>query len=276
MGLTGKKILLTGATGFIGGYVANDLLESGAKLFCTIRKPAPKSNFYELGLHKKTQLVKCNLSDFKSVEKIFKQENFDFVVHMAGVLRPKNMKEAFLGNVAPTHNILTSSKNQKNLKGIILSSSSRSKLSDLDLSKIDSLAKKPYDFSKTLADAVTNVYLENKSLPVAVIKFPNVFGPGDDLVKPLRLTAKIMEDIKNGEPNNFVNKKDKIELAYVKDSANFIIEVLQNINKYKYKTKEFKPIVSTSVEKWAEIIRHVVKNKKPKNRIEKAILETYT
>lgn len=275
MKLAGKKVLLTGATGFIGGHVAEALLKEKAKLYCAVRKPNAKSYFYKHKLNTKAKLVKCDLSSQKEVKSLLKKQNFEFIFHLAGVLRPKNLQEAIDGNVVPTLNLLSATTGSKTIRGILFASSSRSKIFGLSAKGIEELSKRPYDFSKTMADlAVLNI-MEIQNSPAVIIKYANVFGPGDNLVKPLRLTSDIINSLKN--KRKFVSKGDpnsKVEFVYVKDVAESFVQAAENIEKVKYKTIQLKPLATYSVQDWVKKIQQAVK-RKGKDSLEKAILQTY-
>ncbi len=49
-GAAGQMVLLTGATGFVGGYVARQLATQGVKLRCLVRRGAQVSRLAELGV----------------------------------------------------------------------------------------------------------------------------------------------------------------------------------------------------------------------------------
>ena len=74
--LTGKKILITGASGFLGSYLAECCGDEGAELFgIDIRKPADESTwvaFSEQGLVSDTS------------EALLIENNFDIIFHLAG------------------------------------------------------------------------------------------------------------------------------------------------------------------------------------------------
>ena len=78
-----KNILLTGGAGYIGSHVANLLLDEGLNvsiidnLITGNKKLIPsKANFYN-----------CDIDDVNRVQKIIKKNEFDIVMHFAGLIR---------------------------------------------------------------------------------------------------------------------------------------------------------------------------------------------
>ena len=77
------KILITGASGFIGSFIVEEALRRGFETWAAVRKSSSKQwlqdkriHFIELNLSKKTQLVKQ-----------LEGKDFDYVVHAAGVTK---------------------------------------------------------------------------------------------------------------------------------------------------------------------------------------------
>lgn len=68
-----KKVLITGANGFIAKHIANTLKESGVFVIGTSRNPSPVNNYDEI--------VSGVLS--KPIERLFKRHNIDVVIHCA-------------------------------------------------------------------------------------------------------------------------------------------------------------------------------------------------
>jgi nucleoside-diphosphate-sugar epimerase len=204
------------------------------------------------------------------------KNNFDFVFHLAGILRPQNLREGFLGNILPLENLLEAAKAHKNLKAIFLASSSR--VSSIEKSKIDfeALSQKPYDFSKTLGELMAKSYLREDNLPIVIVKYANVFGPGDNLVKPLRLTSAIIDDLKHHR--KFIpsgNSQNPVEFLYVKDLVTEFIKSAEHYKKLIGQEVLVKPSAKYTVGEWAEKIAKVIKNKKNTSKLEKSIQTTY-
>ena len=73
--LTGKRIVITGATGFIGRNVAAQLLEQGARVFALVRQESSQKHL--LPAHKHLYQVACSLADVeRCVQEIKKADAF--------------------------------------------------------------------------------------------------------------------------------------------------------------------------------------------------------
>ncbi len=84
------KILLTGGAGYIGSHVSHHLIDNGDQvtiidsLVTGHKKLVPK----------KAELIICDIADEKKVSEIVKKNNFDVVMHFAGLIRvDESLKE---------------------------------------------------------------------------------------------------------------------------------------------------------------------------------------
>ena len=80
----GKKVLVTGHTGFKGSWLTSWLLKLGAKV-CGLSDQIPTnpSMFVELGLDQKIENHFCDIRDFEGVSKILTEFAPDYVFHLA-------------------------------------------------------------------------------------------------------------------------------------------------------------------------------------------------
>ena len=97
-----KKILITGATGFIGSFIAEEALNRGMEVWAAVRGtssrkylPQPEINFIELNLGKPEELQR-QLSGHR----------FDYVVHAAGVTKCLDSRDFFRTNTDGTINLV--------------------------------------------------------------------------------------------------------------------------------------------------------------------------
>ncbi len=96
------KILITGASGFIGSFIVEEALKRGFETWAAVRKSSSKVylqderiNFIELNLSSKEQLVEQ-----------LKGKGFDYVVHAAGVTKCLNKQDFSRINTQGTKNLV--------------------------------------------------------------------------------------------------------------------------------------------------------------------------
>jgi len=96
------KILITGASGFIGSFIVEEALKRGFDTWAAVRKSSSKEylqderiNFIELNLSSKAQLIEQ-----------LRGHNFDYVVHAAGVTKCLNKQDFHRINTEGTKNLL--------------------------------------------------------------------------------------------------------------------------------------------------------------------------
>lgn len=96
------KILITGASGFIGSFIVEEALKKGFDTWAAVRKSSSKEylkderiNFIELNLSSKAQLIEQ-----------LRGHDFDYVVHAAGVTKCLNKQDFHRINTEGTKNLL--------------------------------------------------------------------------------------------------------------------------------------------------------------------------
>lgn len=113
-----QKVVLTGATGFLGSHLAEYLVNKGYDVHCITRKSSNLKYIKHLAL----TFHDCGLTDVKALEKAF--ENVDYIFHLAGTVAALNFKDYLYGNVELTKNVLQAALNaNQNLKKIVVTSS---------------------------------------------------------------------------------------------------------------------------------------------------------
>jgi len=90
-----KKVLVTGATGFIGANLLEHLRVQDIEVFRGVRKLDSKSGKFD---------VLCDLTDLSSISVISSKYNFDVIVHLAATvgLDDQTYDEMFISNVIAT------------------------------------------------------------------------------------------------------------------------------------------------------------------------------
>ena len=86
MNWNGKNVLITGANGFVGSYLAKELLDSGADVYGFLRPedigPMEK-NLIDKGIKDKLKILEGDLGDITSLASAFDTSDPDVIFHLA-------------------------------------------------------------------------------------------------------------------------------------------------------------------------------------------------
>jgi CDP-glucose 4,6-dehydratase len=183
----GTRVLLTGAQGFIGSWVAERLLNEGAEVLVLDRPPAALSRFRLRGLHDRCTPVSADLDDLGSLSAAIDEHGVQAVFHLAAAAIVGSATTSPLStyevNVRGTWNLLEACRlaGEPPQKIVVASTDKAYGVHDELPYREDSALQPryPYDASKACADIIARSYAHTFGLPVAVTRFGNVFGGGD-------------------------------------------------------------------------------------------------
>jgi len=187
------KILLTGATGFIGQHLVNNLVSKGYKVICLVRNVALAQK--KLLNHPNINYVKADITELKSLEKA--PFAVDCVVHLAALTNPpkgiKNTWPLFKKiNIIGTENLLS---HLKETGQFIFISSVDSQGSLKDLNQVDeTYVGKPdsaYDKSKKIAEKRVIEICQKKGFSYTILRPTMVYGPGRSNPKMMKINNMI-------------------------------------------------------------------------------------
>jgi nucleoside-diphosphate-sugar epimerase len=177
MKLEDQKILLTGATGFIGGHLARRLLtERRAAVRALVRNPAKAAEIAKLG----AELVEGDLTDPASLERAV--SGCSLVIHAAAQLVSVPRREVFEeSNVGGTENLLRAAAAAKVARFVHLSTIAVFGLGTEG--EVDERSPRRHsgdDYSDTKVDSEEVVlrYGREGRLPLVVLRPSMVYGPG--------------------------------------------------------------------------------------------------
>ena len=210
----GKKIFITGHTGFKGSWLAYILYLSGAKVVGYSLKPKNKfDNFYLLKLDKKIKNYYSDVRDHKNLLDKIKKFKPDIIFHLAAQPLVKesyrNPKFTFSTNVIGTMNVLETLREVKSVKSAIIITSDKCYKNyekNSGYSEEDELGgEDPYSASKAAAENIFYSYLKSffknkKKIGLVSVRAGNVIGGGDwsqdriipDLIKSIILKKKFI------------------------------------------------------------------------------------
>jgi CDP-glucose 4,6-dehydratase len=180
-----RPVLVTGATGLLGGWLVQDLLEQDATVVALVRDSVPESMFVTEGMSDRCNVVRGTLSDTDTLRRICAEYEVDTVFHLAaqaivgvGMKDPAGTLEA---NVRGTWNILEAARHT-GVRQIVVASSDKAYGSSETLPYLEThplQGRYPYDVSKSCADLICTMYAETYDVPVCVTRCGNLYGGGD-------------------------------------------------------------------------------------------------
>jgi len=183
---TDRPTLVTGATGFLGGWVVRSLLEAGAEVVCVVRDWVPQSELVRSRLIERVRVVRGSVCERDLLERALGEYEIDSVFHLAaqtivGVAQ-RNPVSTLATNVGGTWAVLEACRRSPAVKQIVLASSDKAygdqaKLPYTEVTPLQ--GRHPYDVSKTCADLIAQAYAVSYSSPVAVTRCGNFYGGGD-------------------------------------------------------------------------------------------------
>jgi CDP-glucose 4,6-dehydratase len=182
----GRPVLVTGAQGFIGSWLAEALLDRGAEVVAVVRDQPALSRFALEDLSKRCTLVWADLSDAAELLRAVNEYSADVVFHLAAqtIVETANRSplSTFETNVRGTYNMLEACRLAGSVGRIVVASSDKAygQHELLPYSESAPLVPTfPYDVSKACADTIARSYFTTYGLPVAVTRLANVYGGGD-------------------------------------------------------------------------------------------------
>ena len=97
-----EKILITGASGFIGSFLVEEALERGLEVWAAVRGSSSRQWLQDPRIH----FVELNLSSADDLKKALQEVSFDYVVHAAGVTKCKDRRDFRRINTEGTGNLV--------------------------------------------------------------------------------------------------------------------------------------------------------------------------
>ena len=96
------KILITGASGFIGSYIVEEALKRGFETWAAVRKSSSRAFLKDERIH----FIELNLSSKQQLADQLRGQAFDYVVHAAGVTKCLNKADFRRINTEGTKNLV--------------------------------------------------------------------------------------------------------------------------------------------------------------------------
>jgi dihydroflavonol-4-reductase len=209
-----KKIsVVTGASGFVGSHLVDRLLSEGHEVRCILRSSSSK-RWLE---NKNVEIFDCGLFDKDPLKAILKDA--DYLFHIAGVVKAKDEKDYFKGNVETTHVLLeVLCEVNPNIQKVVIVSSQTACGPSLDGKPVnEETPEHPitrYGRSKYEQEQLAKKYMDK--IPISIIRPPAVFGERDTEI------YLFFKTYKQGLMGLIGFNKKKLSLVHVDDLVNGI------------------------------------------------------
>jgi CDP-glucose 4,6-dehydratase len=201
-----KRVLITGHTGFKGGWLSIWLQRLGANVAGYALPPTTAPNLFELAnVANNMRSELGNIQNLEQVSEFVSDFQPQVIIHMAAqsLVRPSyaDPVETFASNVMGTVNILEAARHCESVRAIVNVTTDKcyENLERADGYREDEPlgGHDPYSGSKGCAEIVTSSYRRSFSLPVASARAGNVIGGGDWAED--RLLPDMMRSFMSGE-----------------------------------------------------------------------------
>jgi CDP-paratose synthetase len=200
------KILVTGATGFLGKHLIDFLLSKGIEIVSIIRKES--KNEFPLN-------VETYCFDYDDVEKdirYLKEAKIDGVIHLASLFlashKSSDIKQLVESNLFfSTYTLECASK--AGIKWFINTGTFWQNYENAEYSPVNL-----YAATKEAFQNIAQYYIETNQIIFSTIKLSDTYGPNDTRAKVLNLFNKIA---KSGETLDMSKGEQVIDISYIED-----------------------------------------------------------
>ena len=234
----GKNVFVTGADGFIGGWLAKTLVDAGANVTVIIRDLKRQPNALDFhGLRESATIVVGDIKDYEVVSRALNEKEIDTVFHLAAqaIVGTANRSplSTFESNIKGSWTVLEACRVTKRVKRVIVASSDKAygnqeKLPYTEDQPLHGLY--PYDASKVCTDVLAQSYHASYGLPVCITRNANTYGGADANMSRIvpdtvcsALLGKQLEIRSDG--------KLERDYMYVKDAALAYLLLAENMHR---------------------------------------------
>ena len=173
------KILITGASGFIGSFIVEEALNQGFETWAAIRKSSSKEYLQDERIH----FIELNLSSKAQLIEQLRPHQFDYVVHAAGVTKCLNKADFRRINTEGTKNLVDALLDlQMPLKRFVFLSSlsvfgAIKEQLPYDEIREDDTPKPNTEYGRSKLEAERYIDSIGSRLPYIILRPTGVYGP---------------------------------------------------------------------------------------------------
>ena len=214
----GRRVLITGATGFVGRHLVERALQSGAVVTTLSRF---KAEIPSVSAH-----LVIDIGNYAEVSRAIKELVPTAIIHAAssGVTEKAEFLEMLRSNVAGTDNLLSAAASLSKPPSVVMAGTGYEYATQpRPLTEDDPiLPASPYGISKAAATYCAAHYATG--MPITVLRIFNVYGPRERLP---RLLPYIVQNARLGNPVEVTACEQVRDFIYVRDLASIFWHALE-------------------------------------------------
>lgn len=181
-----RSVLVTGATGLLGGWLTRSLVSRDASVVCLVRDWVPQCELVRKNLLEQVNVVRGDVTDRGVIERALGEYEVQTVFHLAAQtivgIANRNPVSTFESNIQGTWNLLEACRRSPLVSAIVVASSDKAYGTHTMLPYSEDMAlqgRHPYDVSKSCADLISQAYAATFDVPVGITRCGNFYGGGD-------------------------------------------------------------------------------------------------
>ena len=243
-----KKILITGASGFVGSHLVEEALGRNLEVYAGVRKTSSRQYLQD----NRIRFFEMDFSNKKGLKEKLSENKFDFIIHNAGVVSAPRLEDYYTVNYEYLKNLIEAikSSNNKLEKFIYISSlASYGPASSADLSDFLKEEDQPnpintYGKSKLKSEQFISA---QSNFPYIIIRPTAIYGPREkEIFTFFKLISKNIEGY-------IGNKNQHLTFIYVKDLTKTILDAtLSRFSQKAYFISDGKYYPQTDLGKYAK------------------------
>ena len=218
-----ERILITGASGFVGSFIVEEALRQGMEVWAAVRKSSSMRYLQDERIHR----VELNLSSVEQMMTALQGVTMDYVVHAAGLTKALHEDDFFMVNADGTKNLVKALQNTEmplkrfvfisslSVMGAIREKEPHTEMLDTDTAQPNTA----YGRSKLAAEE----WLRREcSLPYTILRPTGVYGPRE---KDYMLMA---DSIRKGIDTAVGYKRQDLTFVFVKDVVQAVFRSMKS------------------------------------------------
>lgn len=216
-GLSGRRILVTGASGFLGSALTERCLTLGAEVYGVSRRAVPASS-------NGVRWRQLDLSDAAATSQVLGSVRPEIVFHLSAATTAAREIDLVVpllrDNLQSTVSLLTAAAERGRPKVVLAGS--------LEECGIDSTAtpSSPYAMTKWASTHYGRMFVDLWGVPVTTLRIAMVYGPGQrDIGK---LIPYVIRSLLAGAPPRLASGRRKVDWVYVDDVVNAFVAAAQS------------------------------------------------